>query len=51
MHGLFLVERLLKRQPDLRDSLMPLVGPLLGDELEEMREIARRIVIGFGKGE
>jgi HEAT repeat protein len=51
MRGLFLVERLLKRQSNLRDGLVPLIEPLLGDELEEIRENARRILDGFEKGE
>ena len=51
MNGLLLVERLLTRQPDLRDSLVPLVEPLVTDEVEEIREKARRILIGFEEGE
>jgi HEAT repeat protein len=47
MHGLFLVERILKRQPDLRDGFVPLIEPLVKDELEEIREEARRVLIGF----
>jgi HEAT repeat protein len=50
MSGLFLVERLLKRQPDLRDGFVPVIEPLLSDELEEIREKARRILDGFEKG-
>jgi len=50
MRGLFLVERLLKRQSDLRDGLVPLIEPLVKDEVEEIREKARRIVIGFEEG-
>jgi hypothetical protein len=51
MHGLFLAERLLKRQSNLRDVFMPLIEPLLEDEVEEIRENARRILDGFGGGE
>jgi hypothetical protein len=51
MHGLFLVERLLKRQPDLRDGFMPLIEPLVRDEVVEIREHASRIVIGSEEGE
>jgi HEAT repeat protein len=51
MKGLILVERLIKRQPDLRDGFVPLIKPLLKDELEENRAIARRILDGFSKGE
>ena len=47
MHGLFLVERLLKRQPDLRAGFVPLIEPLVRDEVDEIREHARRILIGF----
>jgi hypothetical protein len=32
MHGLFLVERLLKRQPDLLDGFVTLIEPLSEDE-------------------
>ena len=51
MHGLFLVERLSQRHRRLLPMLLPNVEPLLDDELEENREIARRIVDGFSKGE
>jgi HEAT repeat protein len=47
MRGLFLAERLLKRQPDLRDRFVPLIQPLVTDEVEEIREDARRILIGL----
>jgi hypothetical protein len=46
MHGLFLIERLLKRQPDLCDGFVALIEPLVSDELEEIREHARRLLIG-----
>ena len=49
MDGLFLAERLLKRQPDLRDGFVPLIEPLLEDELAENRENARRILHGIGE--
>jgi hypothetical protein len=42
-----LVERLLKRQPDLHDSFVPVIEPLVKDELEENREAARRILDGI----
>jgi hypothetical protein len=44
MHGLLLVERILKRQPDLRDSFVRLIEPLAKDKVAEIREHARRIV-------
>lgn len=47
MRGLFLVERLLKRQPELRDGLVPLLEPLVEDEVEEIRAQALRMLIGF----
>jgi hypothetical protein len=47
MSGLFLVERLLKRQPDLRDRFVPIIEALLKDEVEEIREVVRRILDGF----
>ena len=51
MKGLFLVERLLKRQPDLRDCFLPVVMQLTTDKVEEIREKAQRILIGFEKVE
>ncbi len=45
MKGLFIVERLLKRQPEVRDELVPLIETLVRDEVEEIRERARRIVM------
>ena len=51
MCGLFLIERLLKRQPDLRDGFVPMIIPLAKDEVEEIRANARRILIGFQKDE
>ena len=50
MRGLSLVERLFKRQPDLRDAFVPLIEPLLRDELEEIRENVRRILAGLEEG-
>jgi hypothetical protein len=51
MQGLFIARRLLKRLPELRDDLVPLIEPLEEDETEEIREIARRLLIGFGEDE
>jgi HEAT repeat protein len=51
MKGLYLVERLIKRQPDLREGLVPLIEPLMKDELEEIRGNALRIVIGCEEDE
>ena len=51
LYGLALVERLGKRSRRLLEMLMPSVEPLLDDEVEEIREDARRIVDGFAKGE
>jgi HEAT repeat protein len=51
MSGLFLIERLLNREPDLRRSFVPLIEPLVTDEVEEIREKARRILIGFEEDE
>ena len=51
MKGLPLVERLLKRQPELRDGFIPLIEPLVMDEVEEISEHARRIVTGIEQGE
>jgi hypothetical protein len=47
MKGLFIVERLIKRQPELRSAFMPLIEALVSDEVEEIRERARPLVIGF----
>jgi hypothetical protein len=47
MRGVFLVERLLKRQPKLRDGLVALIDPLVKDDVEEIREHARRLLNGF----
>jgi hypothetical protein len=46
MRGLFMVERLLKRQPDLRERFVPLIEPLLKDRVEEIRRNVRRIKEG-----
>jgi len=46
MKGLFIFERLLKRQPGLRDGVLPLIAPLVTDEVEEIREHARQIIEG-----
>lgn len=51
MRGLFLIERLLKRQPELRDGLVPMIEPLVKDEVEEVRGNARRVLIGFQEDE
>lgn len=51
VHGLFLAERLIKRQADLRDGFVSLIEPLLKDDVEEIREGARRVLDGSGKGE
>jgi HEAT repeat protein len=51
MKGLFILERLLKRQPELREGLVPLLEVLVSDEVEEIRERARRILMGFEEGE
>jgi hypothetical protein len=50
VYGLALVERLGKRNRRLLEMLMPSVEPLLDDEVDEIREDARRIVDGFAKG-
>ena len=47
MSGLILVERLLKRQPELTHRLVPLLEPLVSDEVEEIRENALRLLIEF----
>ena len=50
MRGLFIAERLLSG--DLtRDSFVPLIEPLLKDEVEENRDRARRILDGFEEDE
>lgn len=49
MRGVFIIERLLKRDPDLRDSFMSLIEPRVKDDLEEIREHARRITDAFEK--
>jgi HEAT repeat protein len=46
MKGLFIVEGLLKRQAEMRDRFVPLVEPLVKDEIEEVRDRARRILAG-----
>jgi hypothetical protein len=46
MHGLMLAERLGERDRRLLPMLQPNVEPLLNDEVEEVREVARRIVRG-----
>jgi hypothetical protein len=51
MHGVFLAERLLKRQSYLRDVFVPLIKPHLKDELEEIQVNARRVLDGFGEDE
>jgi HEAT repeat protein len=51
MNGLLLVERLLTRQSDLRQGFVPLIEALLKDEVEEIREKALRLVIGFEEDE
>jgi hypothetical protein len=48
--GLALVERLGKRNRRLLEMLLSSVEPLLDDEVDEIREDARRIVDGFAKG-
>ena len=50
MKGLFLVERLLKRHPDLRDGFVPLIEPLVKDGVEEIRENVRRILAELEEG-
>jgi hypothetical protein len=50
MTGLFLVERLLKRQPKLRDGFVPVIKPLVRDQNEAIRGNARRVWDGFSKG-
>lgn len=50
LFGLALVERLGKRDRRLLEMLMPNVGPLLDDEVEEINDFAREIVDGFAKG-
>lgn len=47
MKGLFLVERLLKKRLDLRDGFVAMIEPLVKDEVEEVREHARCLLIGF----
>jgi hypothetical protein len=44
MHGLHLVERLGERDRRLLPMLVPNVVPLLGDEVDEVRAIAQRIM-------
>jgi HEAT repeat protein len=51
MRGLFLVERLVQRQSELLRGFVPLIEPLVKDKSEEIREKARRILIGFEEGE
>jgi hypothetical protein len=46
MRGLFIAERLIKRQPDLRGSFVSLIEPHLKDELDEIQDNARRILDG-----
>ena len=50
MDGLFLAKRLIKRQPELLHAFVLLVEPLLEDEVEEIRGIARRVLAGRGEG-
>jgi HEAT repeat protein len=47
MRGLFLIERLLKRQPDLRDGFVPIIKPLVRDQNEEIRGNAWRVLDGL----
>ena len=47
MRGLFIAERLLKRLPELRDNFLPLIEPLLKDEVEGNRDRAQRILDEF----
>ena len=51
MKGLIIVKRLLKRHPELRGDLVPLIEPLLKDEVEGFREDARRFLDGFEEDE
>lgn len=46
MKGLFIVEELLNRQAEMRDRFVPLIEPLVKDEIEEIRDRARRILDG-----
>jgi len=46
MKGLLIVEGLLKRQADLRVRFVPLIEPLVKDDVEEIRERARRFLDG-----
>ena len=46
LFGLLLVERLVQRERRLLPMLVPNVEPLFDDEVEEVREVARRIVDG-----
>jgi hypothetical protein len=45
----FSVERLIKRQSELRDDFVPLIEALVSDEAKEIRERARRILDGFSE--
>ena len=47
MRGLYLASRLIKRQPELRGQFESLITHLISDELEEIREIARRLVMEY----
>jgi HEAT repeat protein len=51
MRGVFLAERLLKRQPDPLDGFVTLIEPHSKDEVAENRANARRILDGIGEGE
>jgi len=44
MLGLALAERIIKRQPDLRSSFVPLIRPLSDDVIEEIRTAARQLL-------
>jgi len=45
--GLSLAERLLKRQPEVSHRLVPLLEPLVNDEVDEIRENAVRLLVEF----
>jgi hypothetical protein len=47
MNGLILIERLLKRQPDLRGTIVLLIEPLVKDELEESSRACPTNLGGF----
>jgi HEAT repeat protein len=47
LHGLLMVERLVQRERRLLPMLVPNVESLVSDEVEEIREVAGRVLEGF----